>query len=538
MPVFELQDPATGKTFEVEAPDIDSAIGAFKQFTAMPEQQPMSWGDAVSTGVGNIPSSAVRFGENIAHALTHPVETVTNLAKVGYGGLSKGVGAFGVPMDPIAKAAREREFDAVVDFFGDRYGGAENVKRTLAEDPVGMAADVASVLSGVGTTTRVPAISRAASFVDPINAAVRGTKVVGKHVVAPVVGITTGAGGDAVRAAGRAGYQGNRAFVENMRGNAGINDTIDMAQSAMGQMRKERSEAYRSGMEAVKASDTPISYGSIEKAMAEAHERAYYRGVPIDEVAAKTLDEIRAKVSQFREVAKSGPADTSYRAAEGLDALKQAVGEIRQRTQPNTKARSVADHVYNTIKSEITRQVPEYARTMKAYSQASDRLNDLTKTFSLGERAAPDTTARKLQSVMRNNVNTNYGRRTRLMDELARYEPDLPAALAGQTMSSVTPRGLQSLGATGVGIGGITHLNPYAAALLPFFSPRLMGEAAYGIGRGASLLENAPRAVGVNPSSIPPWLLAAYQAGNIGQAAQGGLLALPGAMDAGLLGGN
>jgi hypothetical protein len=56
MPVFELQDPATGKTFEVEAPDVQSAVGAFKQFT--PQQQPeMSMGEvagdvAKSAGIG------------------------------------------------------------------------------------------------------------------------------------------------------------------------------------------------------------------------------------------------------------------------------------------------------------------------------------------------------------------------------------------------------------------------------------------------------------------------------------------------------
>jgi hypothetical protein len=38
MPLFELQDPATGKTYEVEAPDVDTAVGAFKRFT--PQNEP------------------------------------------------------------------------------------------------------------------------------------------------------------------------------------------------------------------------------------------------------------------------------------------------------------------------------------------------------------------------------------------------------------------------------------------------------------------------------------------------------------------
>jgi hypothetical protein len=48
MPVFELEDPTTGKVYEVEAPDVRRAVGAFKQFQpdsapvpqAKPPQQP------------------------------------------------------------------------------------------------------------------------------------------------------------------------------------------------------------------------------------------------------------------------------------------------------------------------------------------------------------------------------------------------------------------------------------------------------------------------------------------------------------------
>ncbi|MBX9862919.1 MAG: hypothetical protein K2Y42_09225 [Hyphomicrobium sp.] len=564
MPVFELQDPASGKTFEVEAPDVQAAVGAFKQFSGPKQQDPMSWGQAAGTAVSNIPASAQRFGESIWHAVTNPVETVSNIAEVGYGAGSKAVGAaadaVGIDMDQEAKANREAKFNAVKDFFAERYGGEENIKRTLAEDPVGMAADLGTILSGgTAVASRIPGVASAASkagriadtavsatgrleqplraagsksaaiargVLNPVEGAINATKFAGRNVVAPIIGTMTGAGTESVRAAGQAGAQGNRAFLENMRGQAGINDTIDMAQSAMGQIRKERSDAYKAGMETVKASDAPVSYAPIMKSLSEAHKKAYYRDVPIDDVAAKTLDEIQGKINQFREIEKASPADVSYRSAEALDALKQAVGEIRQRTMPNTKARSVADGIYNTIKSEITRQVPEYAKTMKAYSQASDQINDLSKTFSLGERAAPDTTARKLQSVMRNNVNTNYGRRTRLMEELARYEPDLPASLAGQAMSSPTPRGLQSLAAVGTGLTGlggatgVAAVNPMSLAALPFMSPRLMGEAAYATGTAGRMLESLSRKTGLSKEALAQILLGARGAGELSSASE------------------
>lgn len=506
---------------EATEEDIQRAIqGAMSQWPKA-EAAPMAWSDVGSQAVQNIPKSAGEFVGNIAHAATHPVETVKTIADVGYGGLSKVAGAVGVPMDADAKAKREQSFDAVRDFFAERYGGVENFKRTLADDPVGLAADLSSVLAPAGVAARAPGVAGKAGKVaqaasralDPITLAARTIKGAGKNVVAPVVGVMTGAGGESIRAAAKAGYEGNRVFLDNMRGKAGINDIIDMAHSAMDKIRQERSAAYKADMQGVAAQQARMDTGPVRQSIADARAKTHYHGVPLDEEATKVIDAIESKFGEFGRL----PHGT-VRSAEGMDALKRSIGEIRQRTQPGTLARKVADDVYHSIKGEIVKQVPSYARAMEGYSQASDHINDLTKTFSLGERAAPDTTARKLQSVMRNNVNTNYGRRTRLMDDLARHEPELPAALAGQTLSSATPRGLQGLGATGTGIAGATHMNPFIMGLLPFMSPRLMGEAAYGVGRVGAGVRRAGEATGVTAQGLAETLLALYQAGQLDQA--------------------
>lgn len=129
------------------------------------------------------------------------------------------------------------------------------------------------------------------------------------------------------------------------------------------------------------------------------------------------------------------------------------------------------------------------AKVMKDYSQASETLAEVEKALSLGNKAAADTSMRKLQSLMRNNVNTNYGNRLNLAKTLEDKGADILPAVAGQAASSWTPRGLQGLAATGAGISGIT--NPATLAALPFTSPRLMGELSYGLGalnRGAGNL--------------------------------------------------
>jgi hypothetical protein len=94
---------------------------------------------------------------------------------------------------------------------------------------------------------------------------------------------------------------------------------------------------------------------------------------------------------------------------------------------------------------------------------------------------------RKLQSLTRNNVNTNYGQRLNLAKQLeAAGGQQIMPALAGQALSELTPRGLQGAasipGALGsFSMGGLPAALAYGAAS----SPRLMGGAAYGAGVGA-----------------------------------------------------
>jgi hypothetical protein len=119
---------------------------------------------------------------------------------------------------------------------------------------------------------------------------------------------------------------------------------------------------------------------------------------------------------------------------------------------------------------------------MKAYQEASELTKEIERALSLGQKAAADTSMRKLQSLMRNNVNTNYGNRLDLAKQLeAAGGNEIMPAIAGQALNSFTPRGLQGVAATGLGGFGIA--NPATLAALPLTSPRLMGEAAYGLGK-------------------------------------------------------
>jgi len=145
----------------------------------------------------NIPGSAVQFGGDILGAIKGiftgetlgalgdlatggAVNTVETIA--GFAGVKNAEDLFDVPSEQVASAVGQ--------FFGERYGSPEAIVKTLEEDPVGFAADLAGILSVVGvgarvagTVGRVGAISkagkaavRAGELVDPLLTAGRVAK--------------------------------------------------------------------------------------------------------------------------------------------------------------------------------------------------------------------------------------------------------------------------------------------------------------------------------------------------------------------------
>ena len=183
-----------------------------------------------------------------------------------------------------------------------------------------------------------------------------------------------------------------------------------------------------------------------------------------------------------------------FHTVEGLDALKQKIGSIRDGTQFGTPERVMANNVYHAVKNEIGKQAPDYIKVMKDYEEASKLIEDVERSLSLGEKAAADTSFRKLTSVLRNNVNTNFGSRQKSLQALVDQGADeLIPAIAGQSSTSVVPRGIQ--GANTATLGGLAVMtgNPQMVPMLAATSPRVMGEAVHMGGRAAGAVEPATR---------------------------------------------
>ena len=336
-----------------------------------------------------------------------------------------------------------------------------------------------------------------------------GVQAIAKSVPAvtkAILGTTSGVGDEPISQAFQAGKRGGKAgesFKASMRGDSNMMDVLDTAKQDLAAMNAAKTAEYRSNMRAITADKSVLKFDGVDEAIKDALNTVSYKGQVKNAKGAEVLSKMSDEIGKW----KSLPPE-EFHTPEGLDALKQSIGGMLESIPYEEKtARMVAGKIYNSIKNEITKQAPVYSKTMSKYSEASDTIREIERSLSLGQKASADTAMRKLQSLMRNNVATNYGERLRLAQELEKVGGgEIMPALAGQAMSEFAPRGLARIGG-GLAAGGAV-LNPATLAALPLASPRLIGEAAYGLGatsRGMNSLSDLMRQGGV-PTEYAPSL--------------------------------
>lgn len=485
-------------------------MGAFDDLVPKKQQQVNAFADLVPKkrelsdvpleALKNAPASAGRFVEGIYQAVRHPVDTGMALWDTAAGALRNALPESVQQLDASPAAQRASQAaSAAGQFFKDRYGSGQAVIDTLATDPVGAAADVSTVLTGgAALAARSPqvagALSKAAQLTNPLSVVAPTLRAVGK-VGKPLLGLTTGVGAENVATAAKSGYAGKPEFMANLSGKADMTDVLETARANVQAMGRAKSAEYRSGMAQVSADKSVLSFGGIDKAVIDAGNMASFKGQVKNARAAKAVEEIAEEVKNWK-----GLDPAEYHTPEGLDALKQRIGGILESIPYEEKtARTAAKGVYRAVKDEISKQAPTYSKTMKEYSEATELITEIERALSLRETAAADTAMRKLQSLARNNVQTNYGNRLSLAQQLeAQGGQEILPAIAGQAMNSWTARSLVGQGGNLATLGAALS-NPGFLAALPLQSPRVVGATLYGGGRLAGLSGNALSRVGVTP---------------------------------------
>lgn len=487
------------KIGEVEFPDSMSEkevnLAAKKLYDQANAPTKLTAGEVASQAITNLPSSFGNLVGNLATAITSPLETGKAVLDVGAGALQNILPEKLVQAIGEDKPSREIA-NQVGQFYVNRYGSVEGAKKAIAEDPAGVLADISTVLSGgamIAPKVVAPTLSRVASTIDPLSAAVKATgtiaNVAGKNIIAPALGVTTGAGRESIAQAFKAGQKGGATaeqFRANISGKVDPTEVLDIAKSNLDELNRLKQSEYRSGMVNIKNDKSILDFGDVDNALKNATNKVTFKGEIVNKTAAEKLQEAKDIVNKWKNL---DPAE--FHTPEGLDALKKQVGDVLEGIPFEQKvARSSIGDIYSSLKTTIQKQAPTYAKTMKAYSEASDQIKEIERALSLGKKASVDTATRKLQSLMRDNVQTNYGQRTKLAKELESIGgQEFMPGLAGQALSSAIPKGLQGVASLptsylAYGAGGI----PAALGNFALSSPRAVGEATYAAGltsRGA-----------------------------------------------------
>ena len=475
-----------------------------------------AWSEIPGQALSNVPHSAAEFAGNIAQSAMHPIQTAENLGSIGLGVMEKVGRHIGLP----SGQGYEKYADAVGEFMMNRYGSVDNIKRTLATDPIGVAADLSAVFTGGGSlAAKLPGIagrigagvSAAGSAVDPLNLVTKpigyGAGLAGS-AAEHILGERLGTGHEAIGETARAGWQGGegaREFRENLRQQVPVENVVDTAMDAVHNILENKNSNYKQGIRDA-GLNKPISkssYRIMDQGIFDAGDIGHLKGFVTNEGAIKANNDLRSIVDKFYE-------QTDIQTIEGLDGLKQRIGEYRDALPPNAgKAGVVASKYYDAVLDAIKNQAPKYAEVMEQYSEFKNLLKQLKSSLSLPTNVRQlnvETALKKLQSVMRNNVNTAYGFRKTLVDQLeANGAPNLRFALAGQALSNKSPRGFARIGIENgaelaTAFFGMASGNP--ALIIPALkafgistatrSPRLMGEAIYYGARAASAAKVLP----------------------------------------------
>jgi len=457
-----------------------------------PESTSLTPSKVITSAVMNFPSSLYSMATDVFKSVTDPIQTARDLGTLFVGTTSKILGEPFFESD-IAKQMRlkgEKSAEQIGAFMANRYGSVEGAKQALATDPAGVLSDVSLVFTGGATlapktSTVSKILSTTAKVTDPLSIITVPVKL-GAQALAPSLGMITGAGSESIRQAYQAGKEGGdkaKTFTENLRGTADQLQVLEDAKYNLDAMTKQQQQAYRNNMANIRTDQTVLKFDDVDTALKSAMDKVTYKGKVKSQYALDKVEEAQKIIDDWK---NSDPA--TYHTPEGLDALKQSVGDVLESIPFEKKSsRLVVGDIYNSIKSTIQKQAPTYADTMRQYADAAEQIKEIERSLSLGKKATADAGLRKLQSVMRNNVNANYGQRMNLATQLEQAGGiPIKPALAGQALSSWTPRGIQGAGTIGTaGLLGSQISTPLGVAYLGASSPRLVGESAFLAGKGA-----------------------------------------------------
>lgn len=453
---------------------------------------PLSTGQMFKSAYEHALPSAVKTAQEIVHPFLHPVETYEGLKTIGSGLASKA----GIRPDPES----EKALSAIKDYYGQRYGGIEAAKRSFAENPLGVASDWATVLTGgggalkaLGKVAEVGSLAKTAGglgkvgevvgeagrFVDPVTAAASLTSMaaepITKGLTPLALSFKSGKTLTSLRQAEEAGATANPEFWRHYKGEGKPEEVIDAVKVSIDKIKDERRNDYLSSSQGWKSNQTPLDMTPIVGTFLQ-HKQQFAPTGTTPVYMAPAMQDIGNTINHW---SKSG------RTMADFDFLKRDLDKLYNTPNfmRNPEAQAVLTSVRNETWNSIVNHDPVYADIMKKYEDATKEINAINQEVG-SNKAAATTRLKKLIAASDKGT----------IDRLLKENPNLPYMLAGQELSPIMPEGLRGAIMSSLAYS-IPAMAVHPGAILGALgaSPKIAGGLQYGLGAARTLPMQAER---------------------------------------------
>lgn len=437
---------------------------------------------------GVLPTITQQVGYPIARALGHSPEEAARTAGAVTSVVEKPFGkAFGVTGTPeYQQEASQR----LMNFIG---GNIQKGSSWIAQKTGLPESDVSNMIGNMllaapeAARAAKPIVAEAAQAASPfltparnaLQAARKATVEGGRNVASELIGSVSGKPGEAYRQAYMAGKTGDTTFLENLRGKVPADELLGDIKQGIAKIQNDNSAAYATAKTGWAADTTPLNIDKVTAAYDKVKSTLEQRGKPlIGEAEQRIVNEIGDVLEQWK-------TDPTARTALDFDALKRRIDAIYPESPKHTQAQRAVTEVRNAVKDEITSNVQGYADAMKAYDQQLTLIRDINKALTGSDKIAKETAINKALGLLKKTPGAEFKRS--MAEELAAQGGvDIAPAVAGQELGQWIPGSGVGRAIMGGGLTTATFLrHPEMLAVVPFTSPRLMGEAMYATGRMA-----------------------------------------------------
>src|SRR3990167_2809646 len=494
----------------------------------------------------NLPYSAVERGREFESVVSDPLGALGALGKVGLGGM-RALAKNAPQSDPLAGILRRlvpEEYEETAGAAGRGVLESVTNPERIVEDPLGFISTLASVADPALSAMKLPRLAKvarvasdlpteavarpalgaarkllgptASRITSPIKSAAVGIEDFSSEALSDLLGVTTGAGGEKVRQAFKAGFEGNLyAFRKAIHDRVIDEDIAQKVKEPLTQLKTQLGSAKGKFVDDNARIMVPTknlreevfgANGILAKLNVEVTPRNNFLELNIPKQAAAVVGESKTFQQAIELIDSVAPHGVRFPEASllALDQTKQALDALFRKGELSGV---VTVRIRQAVSAELN-QVPGYQQINESLAAFNEVLDEMKGKFGL-RIPDPDFAERKHSVGRRLTASMNEGREAELraIEKLeAITKVPLRALISGQGLSQLAPKGLIGRGgaaelfrglvaggaaATTVGAGMV---NPALGAItgvgsLALFLPRIVGRIASVAGGAAKQIK-------------------------------------------------